>query len=67
MTTFYRGFQVPAKDLDDKYTHGSLISLQGFASTTCLRDRGIGFAVNGLTEKEEPDKNPILLEINFTG
>ena len=65
--TFYRGFKVSSEELQSKYVKDNLINLNGFASTTYKRSSAEGFALEGLQIEDDPNKNPILLKIEFTG
>lgn len=63
----YRGLTVSSKELEERFVVGSLTNLKGFASTTLLRPRALGFAMNGQTLEESAERCATLLEIEFTG
>ena len=66
--TLYRGLKLSAYEIEDSFPSDEPINLTGFTSTTLDRNKACGFAFNTKTILvDDPDKMPVLLEINFTG
>ena len=64
----YRGLKLPFDEFASKYEEGKFVTLTGFASSTQLRKIAIGFAFDDDSiEIENPDKFPVLFEIDLVG
>ena len=56
------------EEIEAEYKKGALIHLKGFTSSTLDRKIAISFAFKSLNlEVDDPDKSPILMEIEFSG
>jgi hypothetical protein len=44
----YRGLQIPADEMEEKYFIGNKITLKGYTSTTLDRPVAVGFACDGV-------------------
>lgn len=75
--TVYRGLNVPASELSEKYRVGGVVHLLGFTSTTLSRNTAVKFAVKSFGGGEEggggscggeaQEMESLLFEIEFTG
>lgn len=63
----YRGFHIPKAEIAQKFIEDTIINLPGFSSSSCSRNCGLEFAFKDLSAEDDPERWPILLEINFTG
>ena len=64
--TVFRGFSLPKVDFENTYKVGDFLSLNSFTSTTLSIDQGFKYALGGFS-KDDFDKIPVLLEIDFEG
>ena len=59
---------MPLTELKSKYIEGTTITLQGYTSTTLNKKVALKFAFDGvLSQIENPDKCPLLIDIRVKG
>lgn len=64
----YRGLTISSEELASKYKVGNTITLQGFTSTTIVRNVALRFATGGTSNQvEDSEKVPLLMEIRIKG
>ena len=58
---------MPEEDLKMKFKVGQQVNLQGFTSSSLIKEEGVKFALDNFTSSETGGKVPVLFEITFKG